>query len=103
VARSVAEALSGRALPGGRRGFFHPDNFGFGDPVYLSAIYAAVAAVPGVDLVTVRRFRRIREREGDELEKGVLAVGAWEVAQLRNDPDFPEHGVVEIATLGGKA
>lgn len=103
VALAVSEALSDRSLPGGRAGLFHPDSFGFGDPVYLSRVYAAAVAVPGVDSAVVRRFRRYRERDAGELERGVLAVGPWEVAQLRNDPDFPEHGVLEIATRGGKA
>ena len=103
VARAVVDALSDRAFPDGTRGLFHPDQFSFGDPVYLSRIYAVAGAVAGVASLTVRRFRRFREREAGELERGVLAVGDWEVAQLRNDPNFPEHGALEVTTRGGKA
>lgn len=103
VAGAVVEALSDRVLADRTVGLFHPDRFGFGDPVHLSAIYAAAAAVPGVDSVTVRRFKRYRERPVGELDRGVLGIGDWELAQLRNDPSFPEHGVLEVTALGGKA
>ena len=34
VAQAVRDALSDRVLPDGSRGFFHPDHFTFGDPLY---------------------------------------------------------------------
>ena len=103
VARAVSEALSNRVLPGGARGFFHPDNFTFGQPVYLSRLYAAVERVEGVDSVVIRRFRRAGQLDNGELGKGVLAVGPWEIAQLDNDPNFMENGVLRIDPRGGKA
>jgi hypothetical protein len=45
-------------LPDGRRGVFHPDNFTFGQPVYLSQIYAAAQAIDGVASVDVTQFER---------------------------------------------
>src|SRR5262249_55335733 len=42
VQQAIQQALSNSDLPGGRRGFFHPDNFTFGDHLYVSRIYAAV-------------------------------------------------------------
>src|SRR5262249_33234057 len=41
VKASLLDLFSNRELPDGRRGFFHPDNFSFGQTVYLSALYAA--------------------------------------------------------------
>lgn len=103
VAGAVADALSNRVLPGGRRGFFHPENFTFGQPVYLSRIYAAVERVEGVDSAVVTRLRRFGQPDNGELAAGVLAIGPWEIAQCDNDPSFLEHGVVRITGLGGKA
>ena len=58
VEQAVARALSAERLPDGSLGFFHPDRFGFGQPLYLSSLYAAASAVPGVDSVAARRFSR---------------------------------------------
>jgi Baseplate J-like protein len=103
VKRVVAEALSSRILSDGSRGFFHPDNFTFGQAVYLSQIYAAVERVEGVESAVIRIFKRYGQSESGELESGVMTIGPWEIAQLENDPDFMEHGVLTINALGGKA
>jgi hypothetical protein len=103
VAAAVRDALSARVLPDGTRGFFHSDHFTFGQPVYLSRIYAAVERVEGVDSLAVRVFRRYGHTDAGELERGVLAVGPWEIVRLDNDPSFVEHGVLRVAARGGKA
>ena len=59
VKQALLRAFSNRTLPDGRRGFFHPDNFTFGQPLYLSRIYEAVLAVDGVDSVEVQKFQRL--------------------------------------------
>ncbi len=102
VRREVLEALSARVLPGGRTGFFHPDNFTFGQPVYLSAIYAAVMAIEGVTSVEATRFRRRGRPDPKPLLDGVIGLGRLEIAQLESDPNFPEHGAVEVEMAGGK-
>lgn len=48
VEEALLDALSSRILPDGRRGFFYPDNFTFGQSLYLSQLYAAVEEVEGV-------------------------------------------------------
>lgn len=100
VARAVLDALSNRTLPDGRRGLFHPDNLTFGTPVTLSAVYAAVHAVPGVESVTVHTFRRHRLPETSGLDAGELPMGRLEIPRLDNDPNFPERGVLDL-TMGG--
>ncbi len=97
VAREVLATLSNRDLPGGRRGFFHPDDWTFGQPVYLSPILAAVREIDGVVSVTAKRFQRWGQEENDELEKGVLKVDRLEIARLDNDPSLPESGLLELA------
>ncbi|MCC5670224.1 hypothetical protein LC653_42150 [Nostoc sp. CHAB 5784] len=49
---------SDRILSDGKRGVFHPDNFTFGQPVYLSRLYATAQALPGVIAVQITKFQR---------------------------------------------
>jgi hypothetical protein len=100
--RDILDTLSSQVLPDGRRGLFHPDNFTFGTPVFLSRVYAAVLAVPGVTSVRATRFRRYGEADRGELAAGILRVQDTEIAQLANDPDVPERGVVTVS-VGGAA
>ncbi len=102
VTRAVLDALSNRDLPDGTRGFFHPDNFTFGQAVYLSQIYAAAGSVEGVESVTVAVFRRAGHADNGELASGVLPIGPAEIAILDNDPNFMENGVLHVETKGGK-
>src|SRR5207248_5655989 len=55
---ALLELFSNRVLPDGRRGLFHPDNFSFGQTVYLSPLYAAAQALPGVASVHITTFKR---------------------------------------------
>jgi len=101
VLEAVVRVLSTRAFADGTRGFFHPLSLGFGEPVYLSRLYAAVEAVEGVESVTVTVFKRYWEVQGDELERGLIEIGDMEIARLDNDANFPENGVLELTAVGG--
>jgi predicted phage baseplate assembly protein len=81
---------------------FAPDNFTFGQPVYLSPILAATQTVTGVQSVTVKRFQRQRDSASSAIDEGVLPMGRLEIARLDNDPNFPERGVLEVKLGGGK-
>ena len=102
VKAALLDVFSNRALPGGGRGFFHPDNLTFGEGVFLSKIVATAQAVPGVECVQVTRFHRLFESPNHELENGVLPLRVDEIAQLDNDPTYPEHGKLKIAVNGGR-
>lgn len=102
VVQAVYEALSNGRRKDGRRGFFHPDQFTFGQPLYLSRLYAAVMEVTGVHAVHARVFQRLHEVARGELQRGVLEVGAGEVLRLDNDPNFPDLGLLRIQGEGGK-
>jgi len=101
VKQRLLEELSSRALSGGRRGFFHPDNFTFGQRVYLSQIYEAAMRVAGVSWVRATRFHRFGRAPSQELEDELLAPVRTEVARLDNDPNFPENGRLELVMRGG--
>jgi len=101
VEQALLTALSNRALPDGRLGLFHPDNFTFGQALYLSQVYAAIKAVDGVESAVVRKFQRFGMTEAQELQQGFLPVGRLEVIRLDNDPDFPENGVLRLRMRRG--
>jgi predicted phage baseplate assembly protein len=102
VAEAVRRALSAHVLRDGTRGFFHPSNFTFAEPLYLSRLYAAVERVEGVESAVVRRFQRYGQTAAGELERGVLPIAPWEIVRLDNDPSFVEHGVLTVIGKGGK-
>jgi len=101
VRRALLEVFSSGDLPGGGRGFFHPDNFTFGQPVFSSRIVAAAMRVPGVTWVDVERFHRWGKRPSGELERGSIEFGRLEIARLDNDPSLPENGRIEFLMRGG--
>jgi hypothetical protein len=85
VRGALEEALSNRELPGGKRGYFHPNNWTFGQPVYLSRLYGAALEVPGVASVNATAFGRSgRADEPTSREQGVLPIGPHEIARLDN-------------------
>jgi hypothetical protein len=101
VGRRVRAALSPFG-DGGTPGFFHPDRFTFGTPLYLSVLLAAVMAVPGVQSVTPLVFQRFGRLPQDELARGVVRAATTEVLELRDDPNAPERGRLRITTGGGR-
>jgi hypothetical protein len=105
VKEAVLLAFSNLDLPGGRKGFFHPDNFSFGDRLDLSPIYAGLMAVPGVASARVVRLARQRSVLPDRetavnLARGYLAVGPNEIVRVDNDRNFPENGTLTLRIAG---
>ena len=86
----------------GSPGLFNPDNFSFGQTLYLSPIYAAARQVHGVSSVQVTRFSRQGDDDPKPLSDRFIRLGRLEIGRLDNDPNFPEHGVLELMMLGGK-
>ena len=102
VRAGLLEVLGSGVLADGRRGVFHPDNFSFGQTVYLSPVYAAARRIPGVESVHVTRFHRQGREQTTPRDDGFLRLGGLEIARLDNDPNFPEHGVLRLELAGGK-
>jgi predicted phage baseplate assembly protein len=108
VRLALLETFSSVDLPSGRRGFFHPDNFTFGQPVFLSQVVAAAMQVPGVHWIDVdaappkpNRFQRWGEESHGEIAAGRIVMGRLEIARLDNDPNRPENGHIEFLMQGG--
>jgi hypothetical protein len=110
VEEAVRAMLTSGLRTHGRLGFFHPDNFTFGQPLYLSRLYAAVADVDGVASVVATRFGRLADDEPEtggpfskvNIDRGEIPVGPLEIVRLDDDPDFPENGLLVLTMLGGK-
>jgi hypothetical protein len=104
---ALLDAFSRGDLPDGRRGFFHPDNFTFGQTVYLSRIITTAMKVQGVQWVDMddrypkrNRFRRWGQPSKGELEEGRISMGRLEIARLDNDLNRPENGRIEFYMEG---
>ncbi len=101
VAERVRAALQ-PVGPDGRRGFFHPDNFRFGTPLYLSALTARVMATAGVASMRALTFQRWARAPQGELAAGVIRPAALEILRLDDDPSLPENGRLTLTMGGGR-
>jgi hypothetical protein len=104
VEQGILQVLSNGDLPGGGKGFFHPDNFSFGYDLYVSRLHAAVMCVAGVESARITRLARLHAANpdgdtGQNLAQGFLAIGSNEIVQLDNDRNFPERGVLTLVPL----
>jgi hypothetical protein len=112
VHSALLEVFGNRIRSDGSKGFFHPDNLSFGENIYLSKLVATAQAVEGVESVVVTKLRRFsadsadsfpNSSETDEaLITGLIKLGPFEVAQLDNDPSFPENGKLMLDMRGGR-
>jgi hypothetical protein len=102
VQRSLLQVLGHQILPNGQKGLFFPDNFTFGQTVYLSRVYAAARRVAGVNSVRVTKFQPQGVDTSVYLVSGEIKLGHLQVARLENDRNFPDHGQLTLLMEGGK-
>jgi hypothetical protein len=93
-------------LSDGRRGFFHPDNFTFGQSVFLSQIVDVASEVAGVSWIDAsdtkrHHFHRWGKPSQGEIRNGVILMRRLEIARLDNDPNASENGRIEFIMEGG--
>jgi hypothetical protein len=101
VKTALLEAFTATVDRHGRPGFFHPDGFTFGTPLYLSAVVARAMAVAGVASVDIRRFQRWGRSAKGELAAGVITASTLEVLRADGDLNFPENGQISFIVEGG--
>ena len=109
VRGAVLARMSASVLPDGRRGFFHPDEFTFGQPLYVSDLVAAVMGVPGVEWVDVDdegatgplRLRRMGRDPAGEMASGRIMAAPREVLRADSDASLPENGRFDVVVRGG--
>ena len=90
----------------GTKGFFHPDNFSFGTPVYVSKLFEAIEQIPGIDYIVINSFRKfssdlIKTTDSDiltkrNLKQGFIPIADHQILRLENDPNHPEYGRLVI-------
>lgn len=110
VERDLLDIFSARLMPDGRPGFFHPDNFSFGDNILLSPIIARAMQVTGVQWIGTRdgagavkgRFGRLDQPAIDYADDAEIPIAPNEVARLDNDPTFPDFGRIAFLMAGGR-
>jgi hypothetical protein len=90
----LEKAFSNVGFPDGSCGFFHPDNFSFGQPLYLSAVVTRAMRTPWVNRVETLKFQRIDTPLNYRTCPKCIEVGPLEIIRLDNDPTAPANGII---------
>jgi len=93
-------AFSSVIFPDGEQGFFFPDSFKLGQPLYLSQIIARALQVQNVVRVEATQFQRLYRLSGNELDTGVIEVLPLEVIQVLNNVKEPQKGRIKFIIEG---
>jgi hypothetical protein len=108
VKSALLETFGNGILRDGTRGFFHPDNFSFGQPIYLSQVVARAMKVPGVENVDAdddpskpNLFQRWGEKAQGEIANGLIPIHRLEIARVDSNPSLPENGRIDFVMKGG--
>ncbi len=96
----LEQEFSDGYTPDGRRAFFHPDSWTFGQGLWASQIVGRVQSVEGVDHVTGVSLKRWNEATTGTPD--VVEVRPSEILQARNDPDHMEKGSIKFDLKGGR-
>ncbi len=96
VKKALLEVFSSSDCENGRRGFFHPDRFTFGQSLNLSSLYAEAMAVEGIMMAKISKFQRLGRKAAGELAAGAVKAARLEILRLDNDPNYPENGKIEF-------
>ncbi|HUI83254.1 MAG TPA: putative baseplate assembly protein [Candidatus Binatia bacterium] len=103
VQRGLMQVLGSGISPNGVKGLFYPDNFTFGQTVYLSPIFAAARSIAGVVAVRATTFQpQGLPPTTQYLTVGEIKLGPLQIARLANDPSYPNHGQLTLVLEGGK-
>jgi len=111
----LQQELSDGYTADGRPGFFHPDRWSFGQPLYASQLIGRALAVQGVERVLSVSIKRFHALSGPSeisltlapedvplslIEK--LELDAFEILQVANDPGHLERGRIQFDIQGGR-
>lgn len=86
----------------GRRGFFHPDEWTFGQALYRSAIEGRIDRLTGIGHVVRIVMKRFSAPRPGVPDTQVLEMAFDEVLLLANDPDHLERGRITFEIQGGR-
>jgi hypothetical protein len=100
VAPIVEEEFSNSYTPDGRKAFFNPDLWTFGQPLYASQIEGVFARIAGVEHVISIRMTRWWNQSVTSAE--VIDVAPEEIVLVTNDPSRMELGAITFTWQGGQ-
>jgi hypothetical protein len=86
----------------GRRGFFHPDEWTFGQAIHRSKIEGRILRVTGVKHVIGITMKRFNDARPSVPGLEILPIGFDEVVLCANDPDHLERGRILFEVQGGR-
>jgi predicted phage baseplate assembly protein len=86
----------------GRHGFFHPDEWTFGQALHRSAIEGRVHRIAGVKHIVAIGMRRFNSPLAVFPNVEALEMASDEVVLLANDPDHFERGFIRFELQGGR-
>jgi len=96
VRQELTNVFSSGLKPNGTKGFFHPDNFTFGQTLYLSSVVSRAMQVPGVKRIDVEEFRRFDSPPKKKIYPDHIPVGPLEILRLDNRADAPGNGLIKF-------
>ncbi|VAW71876.1 hypothetical protein MNBD_GAMMA10-3139, partial [hydrothermal vent metagenome] len=116
----LMQAFSDSYSADGRRGFFHPDNWTFGQTLYASELIGRALSIKGIERVTRISIRRWFVGSGESAsvvlinpddinpddinreQTNKFPVKDSEIIQLENNPDHLERGRIQFNLSGGR-
>lgn len=98
----LEQEFSDGYTPDGRRGFFHPDEWTFGQPLHRSRIEGRLQAIAGVEHVIGITMHRFHDAAPAVAAPPILEVAFDEIIEVRNDPDHQELGAIHFDIQGGR-
>ncbi len=96
----LAEEFCDRYTPDGRRGFFHPDAWTFGQRLHASQIQGRIRQVGGIEHLISLSLKRWNDPASPATD--VVQVAFNEIIEVRNDPDAMELGYIRFTLEGGR-
>ncbi len=97
---ALDEEFSNGWTSDGRMGFFHPDLWTFGQPLYASQIIGRAMQIEGVEHVVSVKIKRWNDPTAGTDYYGNLRPS--EIIQALNDPDHMERGFISFEIEGGR-
>lgn len=97
---ALDEEFSSGWTSDGRMGFFHPDLWTFGQPIYASQIIGRAMQIAGVEHVISVTIKRWNDPTAASDYYGNVRPN--EIIQVLNDPDHMESGFISFEIKGGR-
>jgi len=96
----LEQEFSDGYTPDGRLGFFHPDNWTFGQALRESQLIGPIQSIRGVDHILEVKMKRWNSPASGTA--GVVSVRSNEIILVKKDPDHKEHGSIHFDVQGGR-